>query len=48
MPTVDDVRKSVGDSGSLGDGGGLLGTALDGDVLMDYTERVQSFFPECK
>jgi hypothetical protein len=50
MPTVDDVRKSVGDGGSLGDGllQGPAGAALDGDVLLDYTERVQSFFPECR
>jgi hypothetical protein len=49
MPTVDEVRRSMGE---VGEGGGLLQGApaanLDGDLPLDYTERVQSFFPECK
>lgn len=54
MPTVEDVRKSgVGESDGTavaGVGDGQLGAAagLDSDLLLDYTERVQSFFPECK
>jgi hypothetical protein len=49
MPTVDEVRRSMGE---VGEGGGLLqgapAASLDGDLPLDYTERVQSFFPECK
>jgi hypothetical protein len=49
MPTVEEVRKSMGE---VGEGGGLLqgapASSLDGDLPLDYTERVQSFFPECK
>ena len=49
MPSVEEVRRSMGEGGALLQGGAPdVADGLDGDLPLDYTERVQSFFPECK
>jgi hypothetical protein len=47
MPSGDEMRKSLGEADAVGEDTGLL-QGGGGDLPLDYTERVQSFFPECK